>query len=718
MNRLIRVLIALVAVAGGGVTIFTPPARAADAGVYTMLAPLNALVGRPVGLSGTRSYGQGWSPGEPITIWLAGSNGQKDWTVPADAGSAVAMAVADANGNWGASFIMPDRRTGLHEVYVRGSINFALFTARGQQPVAGTYLNIAFAGFLPAGAEYPASGVYVYRTRFPFKDSPAPNTRYDTAINAINVLPYLDLSAGSAPPGTGVTLRGTGFGSLESGITVNFTGAGGMVNRVVASGITADPNGAWTATFRIPDGPAGRYNVDINSGSAAVYAGAVLPYSTYPHPQILKTGTVVTTQALLGMGTFSVARGLRLVPDRAGPGATVYMLGRGLAATSAVTVRLDGAVMTTSPAAVTTDASGLFLASFTVPAAGVSYGAHEATATDAGGGMAAAQLTVARAAVIQLTPKYGIPGDTVAVTGSGFNGGVAVDLAFNDAGLRTSPGFVTNGADGSFAASFVVPEQQEPGYHSVAARDSSNETASASFTVQDWPASFLGLPVQHIPAFGQTQGADGVAYLDIKVSRIRNPGTDADMPAPGGIGGYEFSLSYPPTTGGNGINIMAVRGPAPFAAPVYGTLPATSGILRVSASQTGAAPQAPLTLAQVAPRILGSSSVSHSLVLSFNSLLDGAWGNNIPSDGTKTFTLRRGNARNDGAVDMSDALFIAQFRVGIRGAGEDTSLTHIINGASVKLETATTGEKLDMSDALFIAQFRVQLRDASFNWLQ
>lgn len=113
------------------------------------------------------------------------------------------------------------------------------------------------------------------------------------------------------------------------------------------------------------------------------------------------------------------------------------------------------------------------------------------------------------------------------------------------------------------------------------------------------------------------------------------------------------------------------------------------------------------------------------MALSFNSLKDGATGANIPADGPKTITPHRGDAKNDGNVDMSDALFIAQFRVGIRQPGirppewkpGDPDFTNIVNGASAKLEATVTGEKYDMSDALFIAQYRVGLRDASFNWI-
>lgn len=296
------------------------------------------------------------------------------------------------------------------------------------------------------------------------------------------MVPAVDLSTGSGPPGTVVTARGAGFGSLESGITLNFSGPGPApfaVDRVVASGMAADVNGSWTANFVVPDGPAGSYGMIVNAGGAAVL-------SVVSAGPPVRSGVVVTTGAFTPR-SFNMARVLRLIPDRAAPGATVYLLGRGFATTSAVTIKLDEQVMTTNPAALTTGVGAFFLGSFTVPATGVSYGAHEVTATDAGGGSATAQLTVARSAIIQLTPKYGIPGDTIAVTGSGFNGSALVDFSFDGTSFRTTPEAVITAGDGSFTASFQVPERSAPGYHRILATDMYGENDSADFTVQAPP---------------------------------------------------------------------------------------------------------------------------------------------------------------------------------------------------------------------------------------
>jgi len=223
------------------------------------------------------------------------------------------------------------------------------------------------------------------------------------------------------------------------------------------------------------------------------------------------------------------------------------------------------------------------------------------------------------------------------------------------------------------------------------------------------------MSIQHTAGFSQVIGADGIVYLNININRIYNPSTQVDQPAAGGIGAYDFTITYPGGATGNAVNLMAVKGAGAFASPLAGTLPSSTGSLHISSSQTGAVPQPPLTLAQVAPRIIGSSAVSQNIVLAFNSLADVAAGANIPTDGSKTYPVRRGDARQDNNITITDALFIAQTLAGLRDVGEGTSFTNAINGASTKLEATTVGEKLTIADALLIAQMLAGIRDASFN---
>lgn len=218
--------------------------------------------------------------------------------------------------------------------------------------------------------------------------------------------------------------------------------------------------------------------------------------------------------------------------------------------------------------------------------------------------------------------------------------------------------------------------------------------------------------IQFIPGFGQSVGIDGVALLDIRVNRIRNPNTDADIPAPGGIGGYDANMTFPGGSG-NAVNILDMRGVAPFDTPIT-NLNNTTGSLNIMAFQMGSTPQAPVTLFQLAPRIIGSKNFSHTVSLTFDSLVDVNNGAAIPADSARTIVLRRGDARNDGVINVADALFIGQYLAAMREAGQTLAQTHIVNAASVKTDTSA-GDKVTIADAMLIGQMLVGLRDDSFN---
>jgi len=139
-----------------------------------------------------------------------------------------------------------------------------------------------------------------------------------------------------------------------------------------------------------------------------------------------------------------------------------------------------------------------------------------------------------------------------------------------------------------------------------------------------------------------------------------------------------------------------------------------TGSTRVNATQTSGSPQAPSTVAYVAPRIMGSKNVAQSMVLSFSAVADAAHGANIPHDGANTFTVRRGDARADGVVNISDALFIAQYLAGIRQLGSDTDSLHAVNAASAKSD-GMVGDQVTIADSLYIAQMLAGLRDDCYN---
>ena len=83
---------------------------------------------------------------------------------------------------------------------------------------------------------------------------------------------------------------------------------------------------------------------------------------------------------------------------------------------------------------------------------------------------------------------------------------------------------------------------------------------------------------------------------------------------------------------------------------------------------------------------------------------------------SSALTFRRGDAKNDGTINVADALFGAQYLAGLRLAdpvGGDATLVHPLNTASVK-DDGIAGDKINIADVLFIAQGLVGLRDTCF----
>jgi len=72
----------------------------------------------------------------------------------------------------------------------------------------------------------------------------------------------------------------------------------------------------------------------------------------------------------------------------------------------------------------------------------------------------------------------------------------------------------------------------------------------------------------------------------------------------------------------------------------------------------------------------------------------------------------RGDADDDGDVDIFDAMYIAQYLVDQKSLEE----LNYYNAASVKHDDPE--DIIDIFDAMYIAQFLVKLRDANFDWIE
>ncbi len=208
----------------------------------------------------------------------------------------------------------------------------------------------------------------------------------------------------------------------------------------------------------------------------------------------------------------------------------------------------------------------------------------------------------------------------------------------------------------------------------------------------------------------QSVDANGYVVFQVNVKRVKLAASGADIPVSGGIGSFSASVTY----NAAGLTIAGTRGNAPFS-----TIDAYPNIesgtkTTVSSSQSGSAPQAPITVAYLLPSLIGTKDNTYDATLSFTSLSSSSGEVITPGPAAVLPNLKRGNARDTDAVTITDALFIAQYLAGLRPLGTGDTATNALNAASVKRETGA-GEKITIADALLIAQMLAGLRDASFN---
>ncbi len=208
-------------------------------------------------------------------------------------------------------------------------------------------------------------------------------------------------------------------------------------------------------------------------------------------------GTSMTATGKPGSGgTVTVIPAITLNPPSGLSGTTVTVSGTNFAATSAITIRFNGAVVTTAPTSVTTSASGAFSCTFNVPTS--ANGAYAVSATDSSSGTDSETFTVSAAPAITLNPATGSSGTTVTVSGTNFAATSAITIRFNSEIVTTTPSSVTTSAAGAFSCTFNVPTIANEDYV-VSATDASSGTDSETFTVTSGVAEKLAFTVHPSP---------------------------------------------------------------------------------------------------------------------------------------------------------------------------------------------------------------------------
>ena len=199
--------------------------------------------------------------------------------------------------------------------------------------------------------------------------------------------------------------------------------------------------------------------------------------------------------------------------------------------------------------------------------------------------------------------------------------------------------------------------------------------------------------------------SDNAVVITVYIDRLKDKDTGVTGTIPGGIGSYSATA-----TASSGIQILPpVRGVAPYVNPSFD---AGTGVFSVTSV---ASPQQAnnSAVAKLVIRLTGNALTVCTLNIAFHQIIAASDpGLNVPEEAPQSMSLTflRGDANGNGVVNIADAMFIAQYLVGIRPLSD----IMLINAASVK-QDGSIGDTINIADAMFIAQYLVGLRDANYN---
>jgi hypothetical protein len=386
--------------------------------------------------------------------------------------------------------------------------------------------------------------------------------------DSFTVLPSIDIDPNVGMVGASVTVTGKGFAAAEGSIVITYGGTN------VKTGITADDDGSWSATFVVPSSTTGSHVVDASgsttdaadvadktftvspkisidpisgcvgtsvtvsgTGFAAAETAIKVTYAgitvrtgmvakndgswntTFVVPGSIKGGHAVdasgsTTEASdVADVTFTVSPGLSVEPTSGYVGDEIEVNGSGFASNeSGIKVTLDGVVVKSG---IKAGEDGYWETSFTIPtcvtgAHAIDSYGNTTIATD----VSDATLTVLVQMV--LSPESGNVGDDIRVKGTGFSGEKDLTVSYDDVTVVTG---LSTDAEGNFSTSFKAPKGKS-GEINVTATDTIGVTASAIFTMETTPPD---IPLVASPKDGSTVGFIGDTKVTFDWTDVSDP---------------------------------------------------------------------------------------------------------------------------------------------------------------------------------------------------
>lgn len=310
-----------------------------------------------------------------------------------------------------------------------------------------------------------------------------------------------------------------------------------------------------------------------------------------------------------------------------------------------------------------------------------------------------ARVTTPPPTVTIVTPDSGKQGQTldVIIEGTDFTGATAVscgsDITVND---------FTVDSDTRISASITVDGMASPVANNVSVTTlGGTATLTDGFTVNS--NTFVV-----DAAIYEDEGTDNVVVIPVAISAVKDASTEEPVSGVK-ISEYVASLTFNPDF----MEIMEIRG----GDPPFDTIPAgnitidnIAGTASVSddVGPDGAVP--PAALFRIVAYLSSSTTVSDNLSVNVTNVDDVGERIEGVRNQPMALSMQRGDIQTpvDGDVDIIDAMFGAQYIVGVRPVDDIKQL----NMASVKHDT--DGDIKDITDCMFIAQYLVGIRDEYF----
>ncbi len=204
----------------------------------------------------------------------------------------------------------------------------------------------------------------------------------------------------------------------------------------------------------------------------------------------------------------------------------------------------------------------------------------------------------------------------------------------------------------------------------------------------------LCLGVSLVPAVDSS----GYAVLQARIGPVKSTPTDDYQPFLNSLGAFDARLSY----GSSALTVTKITVTEPFA---YGATNLNAGgsttyFNAFLASATGPVP--PLAVAELRVHLKDGMDSPRTVMLDFVTIADNQ-GEVLEQETPARLQLLRGDADNDGAVTIKDAMAIAQYLAGGRASSTEGPAFNPVNAASVHPD-GPEGDRIDIKDAMEIAQ--------------